>query len=95
MVFLMFLQHEWSKVKRQNKKPKSTLLKSKSLDNFIDTSTNLINHSIDVTSPPRFYTKRPDKIQFPEFTLFPKRHHNSHQKNCSTSFFSCSTSSTS
>ena len=34
----------------QNKKPKSTLLKSKSLDNFIDTSTNLKNHSTDVTS---------------------------------------------
>ena len=40
----------------QNKKPKSTLLKCKSLDNFIDTSTNLINHSTDVTSPPLFYT---------------------------------------
>ena len=36
----------------QNKNPKSTLLRSKSLDNFIDTSTNLINHSTDVTSPP-------------------------------------------
>ena len=39
----------------QNKKPKSTLLKSKSLDNFIDTSPNLINHSADVTSPPPFF----------------------------------------
>ena len=64
----------------QNKKPKSTLLKSKSLDNFVDTSTNLINHSTDVTSPPPFYTKRPNKIQFPKFNLFPKQHHNSHQK---------------
>ena len=64
----------------QNKKPKSTLLISKSLDNFIDTSPNLINHSTDVTSPPPFYTKRPNKIQFPKFNLFPKRHHNSHQK---------------
>ena len=64
----------------QNKKPKSTLLKSKSLDNFIDTSTNKINNSTDVTSPPPFYTKRPNKIQFPKFNLFPKRHHNSHQK---------------
>ena len=65
------------------KRPKSTLLKSKSLDNIIDTSTNLINHSTDVipiTSPPPFYTKRPNKIQFPKFKLFPKRHHNSHQK---------------
>ena len=64
----------------QNKKPKSTLLKSKSLDNFVDTSTNLINLSTDVTSSPPFYTKRPNKIQFPKFNLFPKRHHNSHQK---------------
>ena len=64
----------------QNKKPKSTLLKSKSLDNFIDTSTKLIIHSADVTSPPPFYTKRPSKIQFPKFTFIPKRHHNSHQK---------------
>ena len=66
----------------QNKKPKSKLFKSKSLDNFIDTSTNLIliNHSTDVTSPPPFYTKRPNKLQFPKFNMFPKRHHNSHQK---------------
>ena len=64
----------------QNKKPKGTLLKSKSLDNFFDTSTNLINHSTDVTSPPPFYTKRPNKLQFPKLNLFPKRHHNSHQK---------------
>ena len=64
----------------QNKNPKSTLLKSKSLDNFIDTSPNIINHPTDVTSPPPFYTKRPNKIQFPKFNLFPKRHHNSHHK---------------
>ena len=64
----------------QNKKPKSTLLKSKSLNNFLDTSTNLIIHSTDVTSPPPFYTKRPNKLQFPKFNLFPKRHHNSYQK---------------
>ena len=83
MVFLMFLQparmvsdlHE-----TQNKKTKSTLLKSKSLDNFIDTSPNLIIHFTDVTSTPPFYTKRPNKIQFPKFNLFPKRHHNSHHK---------------
>ena len=82
MVSLMFLQHEWSMtyMKLKTKKPKSTLLNSKSLDNFIDTSPNLINHSTDVTSPPPFYTKRPNKIQFPKFNLFPKRHHNSHQK---------------
>ena len=33
-----------------------------------------------MTSPPPFYTKRPNKLQFPKFNLFPKRHHNSHQK---------------
>ena len=50
------------------------------IDNFIDTSPNLITHSTDVTSPPPFYTKRPNKIQFPKFNLFLKRHHNSHHK---------------
>ena len=30
--------------------------------------------------PSPFYTKRPNKIKFPKFTLFPKRHHNSHHK---------------
>ena len=68
----------------QNKKPKSTLLKS--LDNFIDTSTNLIINSPDITSPPPFYTKRPNKLQFPKFNLFPKRHHNSHQKTVTLPF---------
>ena len=33
----------------QNKKPKSTLFKCKSLDNFADTSTHLINHSTGIT----------------------------------------------
>ena len=70
----------------QNKKPKSTLLKTKSLDNFIDTSTNLIIRPPDVTSPPPFYTKRPNKLQFPKFNLFPKRHHNSHQKTTALPF---------
>ena len=83
----MFLQHEWSATSmRLKKKPKSTLLKSKSLDNFFDTSPNLINHSTDVTSSPLFYTKRPNKIQFPKLNLFPKRHHNSHQKTSSLPF---------
>ena len=61
-------------------------LKSKSLDNFIDTSTKLINLSTDVTSPPPFYTKRSHKVQFPKFNLFPERHHNSHQKTASLPF---------
>ena len=64
----------------QNKKPKNTLLKSKSSDNFFDTSTNLINHSTGITSPPLFYTKRPKKLQMPNFKIFPKRHLFSHPK---------------
>ena len=62
----------------QNKKPKNTLLKSKSLDHFFDTSTNLINYSTGITSPPPFYTKRPYKLQIPKFKSFLKRHHFSH-----------------
>ena len=62
----------------QNKKPKNPFLKSKSLDHLSDTSTNLINHSTGITSPPPFYTKRPNKLQIPKFKLFPKRHHFSH-----------------
>ena len=76
----------------QNKKPKSTLLKSKFLDNLIDTSTNLINHPPDVTSFPPLHTKRPNKLQFPKFTLFPPQFPS---KNFYTSFVSCPTSSTS
>ena len=88
MVFLMFLQHEWSmtSMRLKTKNPKSKLLKSKSLDNFIDTSTYLINHSTDVTFPPPFNTKRPNEIHFPKFNLFPKRHHISHQKTASLPF---------
>ena len=63
-----------------NKKPKNTLFKSKSLDHFSDTSTNLITHSTGITSPPPFYTKRPNKLQIPNFKIFPKRHHFSQQK---------------
>ena len=64
----------------QNRKPKNTLLKSKSLDIFSDTSTSVINHSTGITSPPPFYTKRPNKFQMSKFKLFPKRHHFSHHK---------------
>ena len=60
----------------QNKKPKNTLVKSKSLDHFSDTSTILINHS----SPPPFYTKRHNKLQMPKFKLLPKSFHFSHPK---------------
>ena len=56
----------------QNKKPKSTLLESKSLDNFIETSINLILYLsiLNVLT----------KFNFLNLILFPKRHHNSHQK---------------
>ena len=64
----------------QNRKPKITLLKSKTLDIFSDTSTNLINHSTGITSPPPFYTKRPNKFPMSKYKLFPKRHHFSHPK---------------
>ena len=64
----------------QNKKPKNTLFKSESLDNFSDTSSHLINHSTGITSPPPFYTKRPNNIQIPKFKVFPERHHFSHPK---------------
>ena len=64
----------------QNKIPKNTLLKSKSLDNLWDTSAKLINQSTGVTSPPPIYTKRPNKFQMSKFELFPKRHHFSHPK---------------
>ena len=62
------------------KKTKNTLLKSKSLDHFADTSTNLIIHSTGITSPPPFYTKRSNNLQIPKFKLFPKRHHFSQPK---------------
>ena len=64
----------------QNKNPKNPFSKSKSLDHLFNTSTNLINHSTGNTSPPPFYTKRPNKLQIPKFKLFPKRHHFFHPK---------------
>ena len=64
----------------QNRKPRNTLLKTKSLYNFSDTSTQVNNYSTGITSPPLFYTKRPNKLQISKFRLFPKRHHFSHPK---------------
>ena len=64
----------------QNKKPKNTLLESKSLDHSSDPSTTLISHSTGITSPPPFYTERHKKLQMPKFKLFPKRPHFSHPK---------------
>ena len=64
----------------QNKKPKTSFLKSKPVDHYSDTSTNLINHSTGITSPPPFFTKRHNKLQLPKFKLFPKRQLFSHPK---------------
>ena len=64
----------------QNKKPKNSLFKSKSLDHLSDTSVNLINHPTCITSPPPIYTKRPNKLHLPKFKLFPKRYYFSHPK---------------
>ena len=50
------------------------------MDHLSDTLTNLINHSTGITSPPPFYTKRPNKLQIPKYKLFPKRHHFSQPK---------------
>ena len=64
----------------QNKKPKKSFSKSKSLDHLSDTATNLINHSTGITSPPPFCTKRPNKLQKPKFKFFPNRHQFSQTK---------------
>ena len=82
MVSLTFLQHKWSmtfmipKIKNQ----KNPFFNSKSLDYLSDTSTNLINHSTGITSPPPFYTKRHNKFLIPKFKFFLKRHHFSQPK---------------
>ena len=44
------------------KKPKNPFFKFKSLDHLPDTSIKLINYSTGITSPPPFYTKRPNLI---------------------------------
>ena len=78
MVSLTFLQHKWPMIPKI-KTPKR-FFKSKSLDYLSDTPTSLINHSSGITSPPPFYTKRPNKLQIPKVKLFPKRHLFSHPK---------------
>ena len=81
MVSLTFLQHKWSMTFMIPKiKTQKSFFKSKSLDHLSDTSTNLINYSTGITSPPPFYTKCPNKLQIPKPKLFPKRHHFSHPK---------------
>ena len=80
--FPIFLQHKWSRTLMiiKTKNQKIHFKKSKSLDNFSDTSTTLINHSTGITSPPPFYTKRHNKPQMPKFKIFPKKLHFSHPK---------------
>ena len=62
------------------KKPKLTLPTPKSLDNFSDTlnpfsdnQTPSIKNPTGITSPPPFYTKRPNKFRLTRLQLFPKR----------------------
>ena len=43
------------------------------LEDFSDNQTNSINHPTGVTSPPSFYTKRPNRLQMTRLKLFPKR----------------------
>ena len=50
----------------QVKKPKKPFFKSKSLDHLSDTPTNSITNSTGITSPPPFYTKRPNKLHIPK-----------------------------
>ena len=54
-------------------KPLLPLQTSKSLDNFSDNPTSLIIIHTGITSPPPFYTKRPNKLHMTRFKLFPKR----------------------
>ena len=42
---------------------------------FSDDQTNSIRHPTDITSPPPFYTKRPNKLHMTRLELFPKRKH--------------------
>ena len=74
----------------QNKKPKHSLFRSKSLDHLSDTSATLNPHPTGITSPPPFYTKRPNKLHLPKFnsettSLFSPKNYSS---NNYTSFFS-------
>ena len=43
------------------------------LDDFSDNQTISINYQTGTTSPPPFYTKRPNKLHITRFKLFPKR----------------------
>ena len=62
------------------KNTKLALPTSKSQDNFSDTlnhfsdnQTPSINNTNDITSPPAFYTKRPNILRLTRLKLFPKR----------------------
>ena len=56
-----------------HQQPTLPLKTSKSLDNFPDNSTNTKNNYTGNTSPPRFYTKRPNKFHVTRFKLSPKK----------------------
>ena len=53
--------------------PTLALQTSKSLDNFSDNPTNSIINHTGITSPPPFYTKRPNKLHMTRLKLFPER----------------------
>ena len=57
----------------QHQQPTLPLKTYKSLDNFPDNSTNSINNHTGITSPPTFYTKRPNKLHMTRFNLLPKK----------------------
>ena len=50
-------------------KPTLALQYSKSLDNFSDNPTNSINNHTGLTSPPPFYTKRPNKLHMTRYKV--------------------------
>ena len=58
-----------------HQKPALPLKTSKSSDNSLDNSTISINNHTGITSPPPFYTKRPNTLHMTRSKLFPERRH--------------------
>ena len=54
-------------------KPTLAFQTSESLNDFFDNPTNSINNQKSITSPPPFYTKRPNKLHRTRLKFFPKR----------------------
>ena len=69
--------HHKPKLALQTSKP-LTHMTDNPLDDFSDNQKNFVNNPTSITSPPPFYTKRPNRLQMTRFKLFPKRKH-SHQ----------------